>query len=75
MKLAIISFEEKSIWTPDSPFIHLKHWWNPPNYVLETWAFGCKIYFENEKDYIQKKQEVLQSREDSIKEFWKLMVF
>lgn len=75
MKLAVVTFHEGEIFTPESIFKHLKGWWIPPEYVTEFWSCGAKFQFESEEDYIRKKKEILESRENSIKTFWREMVY
>lgn len=73
-KLAILTLDNKYIWTIDSYFTHLKGWWNPPKFVTEFWSSGCKFYFSSAQDYEKKKSIILDSYEKSIKSFWSLMV-
>lgn len=52
-------------------FNTLHGYWEPPDFVICFWTFGCKIPYISEEDYNIKREIVLKSHEECYRTYWR----
>lgn len=74
MKVALISLPKIEPKIPNFSWIeNLKGYWNPPEYVTEFWVNACYITFIDQKDYENKKNEIILSYIECHKDFFRIV--
>lgn len=47
------------------PYSNLHGIWNPPSFVLSFWATGAIVEFQDNLDYVTKKEKILKSHQSA----------
>lgn len=74
MKTALISLPLNNILTY-SIFTNLHGYWNPPSIVLEFCCSSCTIEYVNDTDYNMKKEIILNSYNECIRQHYREFVY
>lgn len=54
----------------DGVFTNLNGYWVPPVFVISQWCGVCSVEYESEKQFAARKEQVLDSYNNCLKQFY-----